>query len=89
MSGGRSISPADFMVLAGAQTQANADDDIHQEVGDVCREVARELGGKASCGWFVIRGAGRHGSASGRDGAGSPKEYSPAGFLSYRLVTAV
>jgi len=69
--------------------QEHPDDDIYQEVGDVRREVAGELSGKASCGWCVVWGGGRHGYTSGRDGVGSPKDYSPAGFLSYRLVTAV
>jgi hypothetical protein len=69
--------------------QEHPDDDIYQEVGDIRCEVAGELSGKASCGWCVVWGGGRHGYTSGRDGAGSPKEYSPVGFLSYRLVTAV
>ena len=67
----------------------DADDDIRREVGDVCRKIARELGGKASCGLVCLGDVGWHGHSSGRDGAGSLEEDSPAGFLSYRLVTAV
>ena len=69
--------------------QEHPDDDIHQEVGDVCREVARELGGKASRGLVSLGDVGWHGHSSDRDGTDFPEEYSPAGFLSYRLVTAV
>ena len=38
--------------------QEDADDDIHQEVGDVRREVAGELGSKASRGLVCLGGWG-------------------------------
>lgn len=41
--------------------QQDPDDDVHQEVGDVCREVARELGGEASLSLFRSGVGVRHG----------------------------
>ena len=53
--------------------QKDADDDVHQEVGDVCCEVAGELGGKPAVCLVCSGSGGRHGHSSGRDGAGFQK----------------
>jgi hypothetical protein len=75
------MSPAGFMVSDEARNQANADDDVHQEVGDVRREVAGELGGKASRGLVCSGSGGRHGHSSGRDGTGFPEGLFTSGIL--------